>query len=125
MPKRLNDRNERNPMVVELAENISVMTIISKENHAALRAGFAGYPANPRWNVSKFSAWKTGKQWREALECGKMSVSPIDSMLISSEEQKPATNHPEISSKSEIFNFSVLGKQLLSYYHKGKSHLPI
>ena len=73
----------RNRMVVELTEKVLVRTTIPKENHAALRSGFAGYPANPRWNVRKYRAWKIGCQWREDLNKGKKIVRSKDSMLVS------------------------------------------
>jgi hypothetical protein len=75
-------------MLVDLAEDIWVCTEIPKENHAALRAGFAGYPMNPRWSVTKFRAWKTGREWREALAKGEMVVRSADSMLVPVSDQK-------------------------------------
>lgn len=69
-------------MVVDLTENVLVNTLIPSTNHPALRSGFAGYPANPRWNVAKFHAWKTGRQLRAALAQGKMIVRSTDSMLV-------------------------------------------
>jgi hypothetical protein len=93
---------ERNEMTVDLSEGIFVRTLIPKENHAALRSGFAGYPANPRWNVNKYHAWKMGSQWRNDLSTGKMVVRSNDSLLVpvsevESEEcqslQKPSSSH--------------------------------
>jgi hypothetical protein len=72
----------RNKMIVDLTEKVFVRTTIPKQNHPALRAGFAGYPANPRWNVSKYHAWKIGCQWREELNQGKMVVRTEDSRLV-------------------------------------------
>lgn len=72
----------RNLVVVELTENVLVQTTIPSESHPALRSGFAGYPANPRWNASKFCAWKTGCMWRRALCQGEMVVRQSDSMLV-------------------------------------------
>jgi hypothetical protein len=69
-------------MMVDLTESIWTRTIIPQCNHAALRAGFAGYPSNPRWNVAKYQAWKTGRYWREQLAIGKMIVRSTDSMLV-------------------------------------------
>lgn len=71
-----------NLVVVDLTDQISVSTPIPQENHAALRSGFAKCPANPRWSTSKFRAWKTGWQLREALAQGKATVRATDSMLI-------------------------------------------
>ena len=73
-------------MVVDLTDNLSVNTIIPRENHAALRAGFSGYPANPRWNTSKYLAWKTGAMLRESLARGTMVVR--DSMLVAAIDQE-------------------------------------
>lgn len=78
-----------NPTVVDLTEDILVYTDIPQAHHAALRSGFAGYPANPRWTVGKFHAWKTGRQLRELLAQGQMVVRTTDSMLVSINELKP------------------------------------
>ncbi|MGK7872006.1 MAG: hypothetical protein AB4426_01420 [Xenococcaceae cyanobacterium] len=102
----------RNLMVVDLTENVLVRTFICKENHAALRSGFAGFPANPRWNVNKFRAWKTGRQWREALTKGKMVVRSTDSMLVSATEQED--NVEEDLPSLEWFHCLVWSKQLLA-----------
>lgn len=89
--------NRNNLMVVDLAKNVLVRTAISKANHAALRAGFAGYPPNPRWSTTKYLAWKTGCQWRSALAKGEMEVRSQDSMLVpatkkTSQLEERATN---------------------------------
>ena len=76
----------RRTRVVELTEGVLVNTTIASEQHSALRSGFAGYPSNPRWNVAKFCAWKTGRQWRKALAQGNMVVRTVDSMLVIKEE---------------------------------------
>lgn len=60
--------------ILELAEGIYIETAIPRENHPAVRSGFAGYPSNPRWNVRKHQAWKQGRQWRQALDQGVMVV---------------------------------------------------
>jgi hypothetical protein len=108
---------ETNPMIVKLTDQISVETIISPENHAALRAGFAGYPSNPRWCVTKFSAWKTGATWRSALQNGEMVVRESDSRLISAKVQPEKIPITE----SSKFDFSVFAKQLLNY-SRSKTH---
>lgn len=83
---------KNNLMVVELTEKVWIYTEIPLENHAALRSGFAGYPANPRWNVTKYLAWKQGCQWREELSQGILVVSQSDSQLISvTETQQTST----------------------------------
>lgn len=76
LPKRLE------AVVIELAPGVVARTSVAPLNHSALRSGFAGQPANPRWNASKVVAWKTGRQWRSALARGEMMVRPSDSMLI-------------------------------------------
>ncbi|BAW97584.1 hypothetical protein NIES970_25380 [[Synechococcus] sp. NIES-970] len=60
---------------LELADGIYIETAIPRENHPALRSGFAGYPSNPRWNIRKHQAWRQGKQWRQALDEGRMVVT--------------------------------------------------
>lgn len=67
--------------VVKLSTDVSVRTTIPESHYPALRSGFEGYPPNPRWNVSKFRAWKTGQQWRNDLKEGKMKVRR-DRMLV-------------------------------------------
>ena len=74
-------------MVVDLADGILVRTDLCSSNLPALRSGFAGYPANPRWNAVKFHAWKTGRQMRQAVAAGKMIVRSQDSMLVPVGEQ--------------------------------------
>ncbi len=71
-----------NLAVVDLAEGVYVKTPIPSSSHAALRSGFAHYPANPRWNGSKIHAWSVGRRWRKALSQGKMIVRSADSMLV-------------------------------------------
>jgi hypothetical protein len=101
-------------MVVDLTDNLSVNTVIPKENHAALRAGFSGYPANPRWNTSKYRAWKIGALWRESLAQGKMTIR--DSMLVPTVEEKAEvstgspSNQKKTSSLSLKFPFWSKGK---------------
>ncbi|MEB3273424.1 MAG: hypothetical protein VKJ85_06535 [Prochlorothrix sp.] len=75
-------------VVIELAHGVVARTSVAPMNHSALRSGFAGQPANPRWNASKVVAWKTGRQWRSALARGEMIVRPSDSMLV------PVVNQP-------------------------------
>lgn len=82
----LKKTEHRSPMVVDLTESIWLCTAMPEENHAALRSGFAGYPANPRWNVTKYQAWKAGRQLKEALKHGEMVVRSNDCMLIPAKE---------------------------------------
>lgn len=83
-----NTLKHHNLMVVDLADGILVRTDICSSHLPALRSGFAGYPANPRWNAVKFHAWKTGRQMRQAVACGKMIVRSNDSMLVPASEQE-------------------------------------
>lgn len=83
-------------MVVDLTDKVVASTKIAPENHSALRSGFVGFPPNPRWSTVKFCAWRTGRQWRDALAQGTMIVRKADSMLVpaleievSSEEEEP------------------------------------
>jgi hypothetical protein len=94
-----------NPEVVDLTESIMLRTAIARENHAALRSGFAGYPPNPRWNVTKFRAWKTGRQLKEALEHGEMVVRSTDCMLVPAQDQGNSTDE-EVRSSQWIDFFS-------------------
>ncbi len=89
MPKTLENGNF---MAVDLCEGIMFSTLIPQDNLPALRAGFAGYPANPRWRAVKFQAWKTGRQLREALARGEMIVRPADSMLVPAREKRLRAN---------------------------------
>lgn len=92
---------QQNFIVVELKEGVKVHTLIPRENHAALRCGFAGYPNNPRWSAAKFHAWKTGQQLKESFSRGEMVVRSADSMLVdASETQDKRKNSPE-TAKSE------------------------
>ncbi len=78
----LEKKNHQNYAVIDLTKNVLVNTAIPKANHAALRAGFAGYPPNPQWTTSKYLAWKTGSKWRKALANGEMTVRSQDGMLV-------------------------------------------
>ncbi len=77
-------RKEKNPnlTVVDLTQDILLHTSIPLDNHAALRSGFAGYPINPRWNTNKVRAWKTGRQLRQALHEGELTIRSSDSTLV-------------------------------------------
>jgi hypothetical protein len=86
---------EHNITIVDLTEGVFVRTIIAKENHAALRSGFAGYPPNPRWSINKYHAWKTGSQWRQDLSQGKMVIRREDSLLVSLAELESEADQSE------------------------------
>jgi hypothetical protein len=104
---------EHNFMVVDLTNNVLVSTSIPSANHAALRSGFGGYPANPRWNAAKFQAWKTGRQWREALARGEMVVRSTDSMLVQAPEQEESSDDSPTSHQP---HFLLWAKQFLGSY---------
>ncbi|MGF1495542.1 MAG: hypothetical protein ACFB8W_01775 [Elainellaceae cyanobacterium] len=84
---RASNRNEQ--LLVELDQGVLARTSIPSSNHAALRAGFAGYTSNPRWNAAKFRAWRVGRAWRDAVAEGRMAIRPSDSMLVAASEAKP------------------------------------
>ena len=74
-------------LLVELNPEVRVKTPLPPSCHSALRAGFAGYSTNPRWNNAKLRAWKLGREWREALAAGTMQVYGPDSVLMTQEER--------------------------------------
>ncbi len=103
------------PVLVDLADGVLVNTRISSDKHPALRSGFAGYPSNPRWNVSKFHAWKVGRQWRDALAKGEMVVRTTDSMLVSVAEVEENADEPPstlINQLSIYFSNKLASHQL-------------
>ncbi|MEM8781039.1 MAG: hypothetical protein AAGF26_19715 [Cyanobacteria bacterium P01_G01_bin.49] len=112
-------KKHKNPnlTVVDLTKDILLHTTIPLENHASLRSGFAGYPVNPRWNINKVWAWKTGRQLRQALQEGELIIRSSDSMLvpINNEQegitvcQVPTHNHKWVSCSEWV-------KQLFTTY---------
>lgn len=88
---------KNNLMVVELTEKVWIYTAIAHENHAALRSGFAGYPANPRWNVSKYLAWKQGSQWRHELSQGMLVINQSNSQLVSAKDTQASSKKKSAS----------------------------
>lgn len=84
--------NNGNIMVVDLAEGVMIGILMPKDNLPALRSGFAGYPVNPRWNVVKYRAWKTGRQLRQSLDAGELVVRPNDSMLVPAHDSQCTTH---------------------------------
>ena len=93
--------------------------------HSALRAGFAGYSTNPRWNGAKLRAWRLGKEWRRALEAGEMKVCGPEHLLVSfndcdalasqaNETSKDGTSEPagEVQQSRLGFWRSVMGWSL-------------
>ncbi|WP_287244531.1 MULTISPECIES: hypothetical protein [unclassified Okeania] len=89
-------QDHQNLKVVKLEEGILVHTQLRSAYIPALRSGFAGYPVNPRWSGVKYYAWKTGKQWRQALLNGEMVVRLSDSMLVSIDQIK------DLEEKSDV-----------------------
>lgn len=108
-----NIQDQQDHLLVDLADNIVAQTTIPITHHAALRAGFAGYPANPRWNVTKFQAWKMGQKWQEALKKGDMIIRSQDKMLVSNNKGQEIIK--EESRSTECFKFSAWAKQLVSH----------
>lgn len=84
-----------NLKLVELDKGVLAKTAIPSDNHAALRAGFAGFTSNPRWCASKFVAWRTGKAWKQALEAGQLAVRSTDSLLVPADEAVVPDEQPQ------------------------------
>ncbi|MBP0030585.1 hypothetical protein [Roseofilum sp. Guam] len=80
--------------VIPLTETINVHTDLSPEHIPALRAGFALYPSNPRWNIFKFRAWRLGRQWRYALQAGEMEVCPSNRLLVRAAHNRQPEEEP-------------------------------
>lgn len=90
----MSNSHDTHSTIAELTPGVFVRTSISVVNHAALRAGFAGYTVNPRWNASKFHAWKTGRQWRNALDSQEMVIRKADAMLVCASEGSSNPTEP-------------------------------
>ncbi|NEP01772.1 MAG: hypothetical protein F6K58_24575 [Symploca sp. SIO2E9] len=99
-------------MVVDLTDKVLVRTPVPKAHHAALRSGFAGYPANPRWNASKFRAWKRGLELRTALARGEMVIRKADSMLVPATEQDEKPKQMDILPQNKGFRFPIWSKRV-------------
>ncbi|WP_072622204.1 hypothetical protein [Spirulina major] len=91
---------------IELVAGISVQTNLPLDQIPALRAGFMGYPHNPRWTARKYHAWKTGCQWRTELATGDKVVRDRDALLVNTSEleatldsSKPTAPAPEQRSR--------------------------
>lgn len=105
----LKKTEHRSPIVVDLTESIWLCTAVPQENHAALRSGFAGYPANPRWNVAKYQAWKAGRQLKEALKHGDMIVRSTDCMLVPAQDQANSLDEEVRSTQwTDFFSRKIL-----------------
>ncbi|NJL83268.1 MAG: hypothetical protein HC890_10510 [Chloroflexaceae bacterium] len=85
----------RDPLAVDLAQDVWVITEIPQDNHPALRSGFAGYPANPRWSTAKFRAWKAGRELRNGLKLGTLTIRTRDSLLVPTTSVEPELPPPE------------------------------
>lgn len=68
--------------LIDLDGNTFVNTTLPPALHAALRSGFAGYTANPRWSATKFRAWQVGRTWRQALYRGDLVIRNSDRRLV-------------------------------------------
>ncbi len=108
--------HNRNQMVVDLKNGVLFHTNIPPENHAALRSGFAGYPANPRWNINKFQAWKTGHKLCQALKQGELVVRSSDSMLVAPKDAKEPDEPHQVSNKHKWGSWSEGIKQVFKSY---------
>ncbi len=86
------EQDKNKEKVVKLGESVLARTQLKDAYIPALRAGFAGYPVNPRWSGVKFYAWKKGRQWRQALSRGEMVVRSRDSMLVAIDEVPEVTS---------------------------------
>ena len=89
-------------MIVELNPDVHVKTPLPPQCHSALRAGFAGYSTNPRWNVAKLRAWRLGRQWREALAAEQMVV--VDTLLMSREDGERYRREQALMQANEVQN---------------------
>ena len=81
----------------------------------ALRAGFVGFPTNPRWNAVKFHAWKVGRQWRNDLDTGELKVRTSDSILVHRDEEEPP-GKPECSLTKTVQKFGIWNLKLDSLF---------
>ncbi|MBK4731992.1 hypothetical protein JJD41_19260 [Oxynema sp. CENA135] len=104
--------NHRHVITVELVDGIKFRTTLPSVNIPALRSGFAGYPANPRWNAVKFAAWKTGRQLRQALDSGQTTVRASDRVLVDTNGEVVANSTefqppPPLPRRSDISFFSL------------------
>lgn len=102
-----------NPNVADLTDCIYVNTQILPENYPALRSGFAGYPANPRWTVAKYQAWKSGRQLRDAYTKGQMIVRSTDSMLVPIQEGDSLDDKPPSHTLCQIPQIQFIGYQTI------------
>ncbi|MEB3356449.1 MAG: hypothetical protein VKK04_06960 [Synechococcales bacterium] len=93
--------SDRNNQLVELDQGVFARTSIPSANHAALRAGFAGYTSNPRWNAAKFRAWRVGRAWRDAVADGRMAIRPGDSLLVAAADLIPVVEEETERSPSD------------------------
>lgn len=70
---------------IELSPGIEIQAFVPKEHIPALRAGFALFPANPRWSALKFQAWKSGRRLRQAVDRGETYVKDRYLVLLAQE----------------------------------------
>ncbi|WP_204105310.1 MULTISPECIES: hypothetical protein [Spirulina sp. CCY15215] len=99
--------------VIELSDTVKIETNIADIYLPALRAGFVGFPTNPRWSAIKFHAWKVGRQWRNGLNTGELKVRVSDSILVHRDEEEPP-GKPEHSLEETVEKFSLWNLKLNS-----------
>lgn len=88
-------------LLVELNPEVRVKTPLPPSCHSALRAGFAGYSTNPRWNNAKLQAWKLGREWRRALAVGEMQVYGPDLVLMTTAEKLNYQRELEVTAPAQ------------------------
>lgn len=89
---------------IELSPGIEIQALIPQQHIPALRAGFALFPANPRWSALKFQAWKSGRRLRQALDCGETNVADRNLVLVTAEPkvEPPTQRQPIVAFASTI-----------------------
>jgi hypothetical protein len=112
------ERQQSNFCVVELNPQVLVRTSLPPISHSALRAGFAGYTDNPRWTPLKRQAWKQGRQWREAIAQGQLSVREADGMLLTADAPKLSELPPPNSDRTPPAEKGGFFQSLLGWSRK-------
>lgn len=102
---------------IQLADGVLVSTPIEECCIPALRAGFSGYPVNPRWSGIKFRVWKIGRQMRDDLSQGILIVRESDSMLVLAE------NAPEMKITEQPSTYQKSGLMFSSLFRRKKRQL--
>ncbi|MDY6936045.1 MAG: hypothetical protein SWY16_00135 [Cyanobacteriota bacterium] len=82
---------------IELSPGIEIHALLPTEHIPAVRAGFALFPANPRWSALKFQAWKSGRRLRQALDRGETNVSDRYLVVVRTERaEEPPTSQSSV-----------------------------